>query len=240
MGTKLTKKVVINDPNGDVVFDGVDFTLDGYIEVKAAKSLTLKNCRIYQLTTGSAKAYWLKVSCTTPMKLVIENCFFGENGAKMYNLIEPQAKLITGTSFSENYLKAHSATHNSFSVYDSVDDSTIDMNGNVFECYTPGLRIGVKGDVTCSINCKNNTVQSCITELDGTDSAWYGICCVQPYATQTSSFAHMTVDVTGCEMPEGSPYAIYGYSGSKDTMLDETNAPVVVNDGTQVPLTICH
>ena len=43
MSTVFTKPVVINAPEKDVVFNGVDFTKDALIKITAAKSVTIKN-----------------------------------------------------------------------------------------------------------------------------------------------------------------------------------------------------
>lgn len=45
--TRITNTLTINAPGKDVVFDGLDFTENGYIKVTAAKSVVVRNCRIY-------------------------------------------------------------------------------------------------------------------------------------------------------------------------------------------------
>jgi len=243
MSTKITEKVVVNAPAGDIVFDGVDFTLNGYIEVVAANSVTLKNCRVYNLNTPNAKNYFLKVIGDIPMVLVIENCFFGPqnvSGNSLYNLIEPNAELKTGSSMSKNFLKKTAASHNSFNIYGVEDGALIKMNDNVLPGFTPGFRIGVKGDKACTIEIKNNTIVAFDEATDGTDPNWYALCCVQPYSTKTVSMAKAVINASGNHLPENATNVVYGYSGAKDTMLDETTAPVYNLDGTATPLTIYH
>ncbi len=237
--TQITEKFTVNGATSEVIFDGVDFTLNGYIEVKNAKSVTLRNCRIYGLTT-SAKSYWLKVLGNIDMKLTIENCFFGVNGSKMYNLIEPNAKLADGTSFSNNYLKAHSASHNSFCVYGVQDGAVININDNALECYTPGFRVGPKGDAACTIELKNNTVAGYLSELDGSCTDYFGLLCVQPYGTLTTSMSKMVINSEGNSMPENATSVVYGYSGTKDTLLDETTAPTLMEGDQKADMVIYH
>lgn len=78
--TRITNTLTINAPGKDVVFDGLDFTENGYIKVTAAKSVVVRNCRIYGLNVESAKKnYWFMVSAQSPVMVEIENCFFGDN-----------------------------------------------------------------------------------------------------------------------------------------------------------------
>ena len=60
--TKFTKPIVIDAPEKDVVFDGIDFTELAQIVVNKVKSLTIKNCRIYGITGSSSNKYWLRVN----------------------------------------------------------------------------------------------------------------------------------------------------------------------------------
>ena len=105
MATKIIDKLVIDGKGSAVVFDGLDFTASGYVEVKNAGSITIKNCRVYNLDLVDVKNYWLKIFGDIEVKLVIENCFFGSNpsanGRMVYNLIEPTAKLMNGSSISK-------------------------------------------------------------------------------------------------------------------------------------------
>lgn len=76
------KGSAINGDAGAVVLDGLDFTGDGYIDVYGCTSLTIKNCRIYNLTATAAKMYWLHVYNDIELKIVVENCFFGNFSEK--------------------------------------------------------------------------------------------------------------------------------------------------------------
>ena len=79
MATKIIDKLVVDGKGSAVVFDGLDFTASGYVEVKNAGSITIKNCRVYNLDLVDVKNYWLKIFGDIEVKLVIENCFFGSN-----------------------------------------------------------------------------------------------------------------------------------------------------------------
>lgn len=238
MATVISEKLTINGVGSEVVLDGFDFTGNGYVDIKNASSVVIKNCRVYGITPTAAKSFWLRVYNDIPVKLVVENCFFGSNPAsgsnKMYNLFEPNAKLENGSSFSNNYFKADCCTHNICNIYGCVDGAIVNVNENYFELNN-SVRIGVKGDAACIINIKYNFIDS----NNPTGSPDYdGIACIQPYGKQTTSFANMRVVLSGNVLPEGQ--IIYAYSGSADTMMDETTIPEVIVDGKKHNLAIYH
>lgn len=243
MATKITEKVTINAADGDVVFDGVDFTLNGYIEVLSAASVTLKNCRIYGLNVPAKKNYWLKVLNDIPVKIIVEHCFFGEqsvSGNAVYNLLELNAELLTGSSMSYNYLKETAASHNSFNIYGITEGATVQLNGNVNECMTPQVRVGIKGDKGGMIQMHDNSIVAVNPEYDGELADWYGLVCIQPYGKKTTTMSRLVVETADTQLPEGQTQVAYGYSGNSDTLLDESTAPTVIVDGTQIELPIFH
>lgn len=238
MSTVISEKLIINGVGSEVVLDGFDFTSNGYVEVNNASSVVIKNCRIYGIVPVAAKSFWLRVYNDIPVKLVVENCFFGSNPAsgsnKVYNLFEPYAKLENGSSFSNNYFKVDCCTHNICNIYGCVNGAFVNVNGNHFELNN-AVRIGVKGDVKCTINMRDNIIDA----NDPAGSPTYdGIACIQPYNKQTTSFANMNVVLSGNTLPEGQ--IIYAYSGSADTMMDETTIPEVIVNGKLIELPIYH
>ena len=64
MATKITKPITINGEGKTVIFDGFDFTEEGYIRVINAEELVITNCRIYNLSNDpdstTSRGYWLK------------------------------------------------------------------------------------------------------------------------------------------------------------------------------------
>ena len=238
MATVISEKLTINGSGSEVILDGFDFTGNGYVEVKDASSVVIKNCRIYGIVPTAAKSFWLRVYNDIPVKLVVENCFFGSNPAsgsnKMYNLFEPNAKLENGSSFSNNYFKADCCSHNICNIYGCVENARVNVNGNHFELNN-AVRIGVKGDVKCTINMRDNIIDA----NDPAGSPDYdGIACIQPYNKQTTSFANMKVVLSNNILPEGQ--IIYAYSGSADTMMDENTIPEVIVNGKKHNLVIYH
>lgn len=234
--TQFTSKVTIDGDGIDVLFDGVDFTQSGFVEILNAKSVTFKNCRVYGLLARAAKDYWLKAPRSNkPTKLVFETCFFGPsnpNGAnKMYNLIEANFPMANGSSFSYNYINRQCCTHNVFSVYNVEDDATIKINGNVFEYSDGSVRIGMIGAPKCTIAMNDNNVQS-----GPEDGVWAGITCIQPYehsdpeiATQT--FAGVTITMSGNKTPTDQQYYLYQGTRSAFDITAET-APTIILNGT--------
>lgn len=237
--TKVTEKLVVNANGGDIVLDGMDFTLNGYVEVSNAASLTIKNCRIYNMNVEAApKNYWLKILGDITTKLTVINCFFGNNpgtAGVMYNLLEPTAKLMDGSSISENYFKQSCCTHNTINVYGADDNATIHISDNKFEVSAGTVRIGVKGEPVCTIQMDGNYVMAPHPDYSEADQ---GIVTIQPYGKQTTTFANMVINMNNNH--SASEQVIYGYSGTNDTLLDETTMPTVLIDGIPVDVAIYH
>lgn len=237
MATVISEKLTINGIGSEVVLDGFDFTGNGYVEVKNASSIVIKNCRVYGMNCeGTAKNYWLHIYNDIPVKLVVENNFFGDNiGTKghMYNLIEPTAQFMNGSSISDNYFTADCCTHNIINVYGAVDNSEININGNVVEMTAGGVRIGVKGNKVCTINIRNNKVLATNPAYSDNDQ---GLVTIQPYGKDTTSFTKMTIAMSGNELP--CEQIVYGGYTVKDTVLDDKTMPKIIIDGKIANVTI--
>lgn len=237
--TKITELLTINGAGKSVVLDGFDFTGNGFVKILNAASVEIRNCRVYGLNVEKApKNYWLHVNSSAPLKLTIERCYFGANpgvqGA-LYNLIEPNVVLADGTSISNNYFAKKCCTHNTINLYGAAESSCINVSSNVFELSAGTIRIGVKGQPTCTIAMDGNVIHK-------HDSAYAldyaGLVTVQPYGKQTLSFANMTINMNGNEAP--TEQIIYGYSGSNDTALTDALMPTICIDGTEVTAPIYH
>ena len=228
----ISNKVTINAPGEDIVFDGLDFTGNGFVTILAANSVTLKNCRVYGLAnTGVSGQAFIDSKNCPEVKVIIENCFMGDN-ANVYNHINLDAFLKDGSSFSENYFTLDSCTHNHMSFYNVAEKALIKICENVIENRDGGVRLGQRGNVECTFNISKNEI------IGEPVEPWVGFVCVQPSNMLTESFAKCTINMNGNKY--GADRMIYGYSGSKDTMLDETNAPTVFIDGVETVLEIMH
>lgn len=217
--TRFTSKVVIDGEDVDVVFDGVDFTGNGYVEIKNARSVTFKNCRVYGIIPDKAKSYWLSgFDFEKTIKLVMETCFFGANPNdgtnKLYNLIEPQFILADGSSFSYNYFHDGCCTHNMVSLYGFAENANVNVNGNSFDIN--GIRIGNVGNPVCTLNMKNNVVKSVISDV------YAGVCVIQSYPNKTTSFSNMQIVMKDNTVPTDRVYYIYP---GKDLDITEETAP---------------
>lgn len=223
MSTVFTKPVVINAPEKDVVFNGVDFTKDALIKITAAKSVTIKNCRFYGLTP-TKKAMGITLGSDN-VKLVVEGCFFGVNNDKLYNFFELYGKLADGSSISRNYFVAKCCTHNQVNIYNVMDDATINVNSN----YMASIRIGPKGaPQNIKINVKSNEYNV----IDTSDPDWINMVIIQPYSDQTKSFNGVTINVDGTKTSVPDNKLVYIYAGGKDTKFNwQTNYPVLYLNG---------
>ena len=222
MSTVFTKAVTINAPEKDVVFNGVDFTKDAFIKIQAAKSVTFKNCRFYGLE-ATAKTMGITLSCDT--KLIVEGCFFGKCGEKLYNFFELNGKLADGSYISNNYFVWGCCSHNEVNVYGAADDATITINNN----YIGSIRIGPKGaPQNVKVNIKGNEYKL----SDNPDPEWPGMIVIQPYGTQTTSFNGITIDVANTKTELSLDKLVYIYAGTKDTKFNwQTNYPVLYMNG---------
>lgn len=233
MATKITQPVIINGEGKTVVFDGFDFTEQGYVKVLNAAEIEIVNCRIYNLgkdpNSSTSKGYWFLTSGDKETKITIGNCFFGSNAGTVYNMLELNTKLKDGSSFSNNYFVEDSCTHNHINLYGAAENATININKNTFEL-TGGIRIGIKQEPVCTINVEDNTA------IKTTDDEWAGLICIQPYGKSTTSFANMTVNINKLEIP--SKQVAYYYVGSNDTPLptQESRGKVYIDGAlTQLP-----
>lgn len=222
MSTVFTKAVTINAPEKDVVFNGVDFTKDAFIKIQAAKSVTFKNCRFYGLEPA-AKTMGVTLSCDT--KLIVEGCFFGKCGEKLYNFFELNGKLADGSSISRNYFDGKCCTHNQVNIYNVMDDATINVNSN----YMASIRIGPKGEPqNVKINVKSNEYNV----IDTSDPDWINMVIIQPYGGQTKSFNGVTINVDGTNTSVPDNKLVYIYAGGTDTKFNwQTNYPVLYLNG---------
>lgn len=224
MSTVFTKPVVINAPEKDVVFNGVDFTKDALITITAAKSVTIKNCRFYGLAP-TKKSMGVVINAND-MKLTVEGCFFGLNGEKLYNFFEMNGKLADGSSISRNYFVWGCCSHNEVNIYNVVNGATVNVNNN----YIGSIRIGTKGaakDVT--INFKSNEYNL----NDNPDPDWLNLIVIQPYGNQTSSFNGVTVNVDNTKTALADDKLVCIFTNpTGDTKFNwQTNYPILYVNG---------
>lgn len=235
MGTHIKQKMTIDGAGKTVAIDGMDFTADGCLEIRNAKSVTVRNCRVFGINTPNARNYWLRIDNDIPAAVRIEHCYFGKNPAKMYNLLEMSAELSDGSLFSNNYFAAGCCAHNTINIYGAGEGADIRVDGNVFEESAGTIRIGVKKAPSCRIEISGNKVEA---NKPDEGAMWQGLCCIQPYRKLTETFANMTIALDGNVVP--CEQIIYAYSGEGDTLLDDGNMPTVTIDGKPAKVTIYH
>ena len=238
MGTVINQKVTIHADGKEIVFDGFDFTQDGYVEVYGAKSVKIINCRIYNLTTdGVSRGLWLHIYNDIPCKVIIENNFFGGNpginGGRVYNLLEMTATLTDGSRICNNWFEGDCCTHNTVNIYGAEDGANVAVNGNVFTTSAGTIRVGVKGNKTCNINMSRNTILANNTDYNESD---FGLLTIQNYAKETISMENIIITMNGNKMP--CSQIAYGYCGANDTPLTQENMPIIMVNGvrTEVPI----
>lgn len=234
--TVLSGAITVDGAEAEVELRGLTLTKNALVKVANAKSVKIINCYVEGLVGDIAKTMPFAFTGTTPCKIVIEGCFFGdytENGAnKIYNLIDVYNAMADGSSISNNYFTAKSCTHNQVSLYGIADGAEIKCNGNVFEI-AGGYRIGFKGAAKGSIEISENAMGAY-----DPDPEYAGILCIQPYGTQTTDFSGINVVLDKNEVPEGN--LCYVYCGSADTQLTEAQLPKVTVNGAAYTLPVLH
>ena len=227
--TVLSAKINVAE-NTSVTLDGVTLTETAALSLKNAKGVTLKNCRILSLEPATERSFVVLTNGTTPEKLVVKNCYFGSNVLsgtnKFYNLFEMNAPLADGSEISGNYFENFANTNNSICIYNVEDGATITIKNNTWERSANGIRVGVKGAPTCTINIENNTYLD--TETDNPE--WAGLVLVQPYGKETTSMAGVTININKTKHNDDLQL-YYLYNGTNDMQFDETNMPTITVDG---------
>lgn len=237
--TKITAPMTVSGNGKSIVLDGFDFTENGFVTIFDAKSVTIRNCRVYGLNVENAvKNYWLRVDSGGPLRLIIEHCYFGANpgvNGVLYNFIEPHVELANGTTISNNYFAAGCCAHNTINLYGATENAVFTISGNVFETSAGTIRIGVQGEPACEVTMDGNRIRKHDAAYGLEDA---GLVTVQPYGKQTSSFANMTIRMDGNQIP--TEQIIYGYSGAKDTALTDDLMPIIWIDGERMFAPIYH
>lgn len=243
MSTKFTKPVIVNAPGEDVVFDGIDFTEDAVINVLAAKSLTIKNCRFYNIALGDTTTLPLigdssKESGSlidSEVQLVIENNYFGKTDT--YNMINFYNKLAAGSRINNNYFTADCCRDDIAAFYSAADDIEFDIIGNEFEVYgNKGMQFSFTKEPKMTINFNKNIIGAAMDDMDSTER---GMCRFRPFPSKTTSFANIVMNANGNRFTgEEDRIAFCQFKSAKDIVLTEENVPTYYLNGEVTPIEI--
>lgn len=208
-----------------VELSGVKLSGDAIISASNAQEVIMDGC-IFEGHNLTAKTMPVAVTTENPMKLVIENCTFGDQNNFSYNLIDVYGKLANGSSISNNTFSNASCSHNQISLYGVEDGAVVNINNNKCARSANLVRIGFKGEPNCTVNMIGNS-------YDATDDndEWAGLFLVQPYGTQTTSFAKTTINVEKTTMSNPGGQLCYLYAGTNDTQFTDDNKPTIIVDG---------
>lgn len=227
---------------GKLEIDGCVLTGEAFLNLASGVSeISVQNCIICGLKGTASKTYFLKGFSTEPTKVMIENCYFGDNpqtASKVYNMFEMNFPLRTDSKISGNYFTKDACTHNFINIYGVMDDTAIEINDNVFEYSGSAIRLGAKGSPkNCTININNLTYNS----TDETeDFKWAGMMIVQPYKHDTVSMDGIRVNINNVKRKDTHQlYFVYSSPGT-GTLLTEENAPHVFVNGKEYPRLFNH
>ena len=240
VSTKITEKMIIDEAGKDIVLNGLDFTKNGYLEIKNANSVVVKNCRVYKMNCEDAtKNYWMKVIGDIPVKLAVLNSFFGNNpgtNGHMYNLFEMNAKLKSNSMISSNWFTGDCCTHNTINIYGAEENAAIYVNNNYFADSRHSIRVGIKEAPVCSIVAQGNELQ--ITDTTPEELEWSNFMLFQPYGKKTTTFGNLKVVTANNKMSQPGSDPIVAYFGSADMPMSYESAPKVTVDGKEFKIPI--
>lgn len=208
-----------------VELSGIKLSGDAIISASNAQEVIMTNC-VFEGHNLTAKTMPIAVSTDNPIKLVIENCTFGDQNPFSYNLIDVYGKLASGSSISNNTFTDASCSHNQISLYGVEDGAVVNINNNKCAKSANLVRIGFKGEPDCTVNMIGNRYDSTDENTD-----WAGLFLVQPYGTQTTSFAKTTINVEKTTMSNPGGQLCYLYAGTNDTQFTDDNKPTIIVDG---------
>lgn len=225
--TKLSGTVSVSS---DIEIRGVTITADCKFEVSKSSSVKFKNCRFESVTPDVPKTMLINLAKGDgPVRLTVEHCRFKKAGSSgsnaMYHIVEGNAYLASGSSFSHNYVEKGATTHNVFNIYNVAEGATIYVKDNHIEYSGNFCRIGIQGEPKCEIVFDGNS-------YDETDPKPYsGLILIQPYGKLTKSFKNMTLKISDTKMPSDSDQLMYMYYGAADTVITKDILPTVYLDG---------
>ena len=212
-----------------VHIEGVTLSDDATIKVSGnIASLAIKNSK-FAGHNLSVKTMPIAITSavTEPMALTITGCEFGDQNSHSYNLIDVYAPLSV-CDISDNAFSEECCTHNHVSLYGIDVDGVINLNNNKIAMSRNFVRIGFKGEPTGTVNMIGNAYDKTDESNNG---EWAGLALVQPYNTQTTSFAGVTINIDDTTNNTSCDQLIYLYAGASDTKFTEENKPVVKIDG---------
>ena len=239
MSTKITKKIVINSPEANVVFDGLDFTEEATVEITAAASVTFRNCRFYNVLLDTTTEVPLignvhHMPNAAGYKLVIENCYFGKTGT--YNMVNVGQTMYDGSAFINNYCKNDCANDDRFACYMAVPGAVYNFNGNYFENYSHnGLQFSFHGDAEVTVNVNDNHIGLPAEDLEVENR---GLVRFRPNPVKTTSFEHITINANGNVFEGEEDRVAFCQFKDRDIVLTEENVPTYILNGIMTPLEI--
>lgn len=234
----------------DVVLEGITLTDKAIVRVGAPVAtaaadaegneyeVTLKNCRILGLsddTSINQQAVIGVYNYNDKVLLNVEGCYFGDNCADTYNLINMHTTLKTGSVVKNNYFTKDSCTNNIVNIY-QVDEGevVIDIDNNVMEHSHNLFRITVTGAPHLTVNATGNrylaTNEPYIEEKLNMPCNWGGIMFIQP-TEKTVDMSNITINLNKTVNESDNPQLWYYYEGSKQVPFAVENRPKVYVDG---------
>lgn len=231
--TVISEKITINASGKDVVIDGCFFTGSALIEITAAQTLTLRNCRFSDLVPAAVDSIIIAGSGSAACKVIVEDCVFGdnkivENESDVYSFLyvyDGDLPLADGSSFSKNYFAKFACKGSPLHLTAVDANAVIGINENYSEYSDTMIQLSLKGSPTCEVNVNRNAARTVAIGRPG-------LVRIQPSTTETTSFNGMTVNMNDNQQGGFSDDLVHLYAEATDTQFNlETNYPVVYVDG---------
>ena len=200
----------------------------------------MKNCRVVGLDDANAEKINAFMAAgnnkETKVRFEVENCYFGNNGGKMYNLFNMHGKWMSG-SYIRNCYFAKDCCQNTITIYNAEDGAIIDIVGNVWEDSKNGVRIVAHKNFKAEVNMTNNTWLN--TEMpnetaEGLEN-WGGLFMIQTGdggADYEYDLSEVVVNMKGNVNKSENAQVWYYYANAKHPALPVEDRPKVYVEGT--------
>lgn len=224
--TKLLNAVEINAPDKDVIFDGFDFTEKAAVTVVAAKSVTIRNSRIYGL--NKVISGWLLVKGET--KVILEDNFFGNNGI-LENILYISGKLMNGSSISKNYF-ADKAFNKYVAVFNKLEDGDYKLTQNTFDTVERPYSLSISGSPNLNLSLDGNILKVTDSSADG-----YGPALLHIFPP-ADAVTYENININASKLVGVSATPVTMYIGSTSAQLTDSQLPTCTVDGKNVDIAV--
>ena len=230
-GESVIAGAITLSPNVELELNGLVLSEKAFLSVGSASNVTIKNCIVIGLTPAAKKSCFIMTGSGTPLKLILENNYFGPfvpgENTGIWNFVNIDCTLVNGSKISGNYFEKGYNNNDGISIYNVENGAVIEISDNTWEFSGNGVRLGIKGNPTAMFNIRDNIYHSTLEN----DNA--GLLCIQPYNRSTTSMSGITINLSNITHDDDRR-TWYLFQTKNDMEFTEETIPVVIEDGVKV------